>query len=56
MSLCELEQTGLFGWPDIIMGCICAFLCGGALVWWSLDRWHRIELLAARDIGRRERS
>jgi hypothetical protein len=55
VTLCELEQTGIFGWADISMWVLTAFLSGGWLMHWAMTRLHRVELLAALEIGRRER-
>jgi hypothetical protein len=54
MTLCELEQTGFFGWPDIASWMIGAFGLGFLIAWRMLNGLHRVELLAALEIGRRE--
>lgn len=54
MSLCELEATGLFGWVDIAMGMLAAAVTGGMVTGWMLKRLHRLELLAALEIGRKQ--
>ena len=54
MSLCELEATGIFGWPDIAAGMLAAACLGGLMVGWALKRLHDGELLAALQIGRQQ--
>jgi hypothetical protein len=54
MSLCELERTGIFGWPDIAMWMFGTFGLGCTFTWFRLRWLHRAELLAALEIGRRE--
>jgi hypothetical protein len=54
MSLCEMWCAGDFGWLGVVAPMVGAFglgvVTGGAF----RAKLHRLELLAAREIGRRE--
>jgi hypothetical protein len=54
VSLCELEATGIFGWLDIAAWMLGSACLGAMATGWLLKRLHRIELLAAREVGRWE--